>query len=387
MNETSVAGKAIVYSGDRRLTAGRIDCPLAHNGTRLIMPDAQNRLTALDALRGLAALGVVLFHYLPYYDRLYDHSFSSPGFLDFGRYGVHLFFMLSGFVIFMTLERTRTSGQFALARAFRLLPALWAGIALTYLMVHWLGPEDRMVSIDAALMNLTLLHEYLGYPHVDGAYWSLVIEATFYVWIALLFYGLGDWRRIRTILWAWVLVSYAGVIWWKAIPDALDFLLKDLLFVRYAPLFISGMLIYRAYRDRRLPALDISLLALSIGHCLVAYKAPFSIFVLACYGIFALAVAGYLNVLSRPSLLWLGSISYTLYLVHQNIGYGLIDLTYQAGLPGQLGVMLALAVAIALAAVLHYGIEKPALAYYRQWRANRATPATLPVSATERPQE
>lgn len=351
------------------------------------MHDARNRLTALDALRGLAALAVVLFHYLPYYHQLYGHSFSSPGILDFGRYGVHLFFMLSGFVIFMTLERTRTSGQFALARAFRLLPALWAGIALTYLTVHWLGPTDRTVSFEAALMNLTLMHEYLGYPHVDGAYWSLVIEATFYVWIALLFYGLGDWRRVRPALWLWVAISYAGVIWWKAIPDALDFLLKDLLFVRYAPLFISGMLIYRAYRDRRLPAIDIALLALSIGHCLVAYKAPFNIFVLACYGIFALAVAGYLNVLSRPSLLWLGSISYTLYLVHQNIGYGLINLAYQAGLPGQLGVILALAAAIALAAVLHYGIEKPALAYYRQWRANRATPATLPVSATERPQE
>ncbi|MFP3442504.1 hypothetical protein R0K18_32705, partial [Pantoea sp. SIMBA_133] len=81
-----------------------------------------------------------------------------------------------------------------------------------------------------------------------------------------------------------------------------------------------------AYHDRRLPAIDVVLLAVSIGHCLVAYKAPFNIFVLACYGIFALAVAGHLHVLSRPSLLWLGSISYTLYLVHQNIGYGLIDL-------------------------------------------------------------
>ncbi|KPQ29841.1 MAG: putative acyltransferase [Marinobacter excellens HL-55] len=349
--------------------------------------DARNRLTGLDALRGLAALGVVLFHYQPYYDRLYGHSFSSPGFLGFGRYGVHLFFMLSGFVIFMTLKRTRTSGQFALARAFRLLPALWAGIALSYLIVHWLRPADRTVSFEAALMTLTLMHEYLGFPHVDGAYWSLVIEATFYVWIALLFYGLGEWRRMRLALWLWVLVSYAGVIWWKAIPDALDFLLKDLLFVRYAPLFISGMLIYRAYRDRRLPAIDIALLALSIGHCLIAYKAPFNLFVLACYGTFALAVAGHLNMLSRPSLLWLGSISYTLYLVHQNIGYGLIDLTYQAGLPGQLGVVLALTVAIALAAVLHSGIEKPALAYYRQWRANRPTPTARTVIAAERPQE
>src|SRR5690554_8206291 len=135
------------------------------------------------------------------------------------------------------------------------------------------------------------------------------------------------------------------------------------------------MLIYRAYRDRRLPALDVALLALSIGHCLVAYKAPFNVFVLACYGIFALAVAGYLNVLSRPSLLWLGSISYTLYLVHQNIGYGLISAAYSAGLPGPLGVLIALAVAISLAAALHYGVEKPALRWFRERIKPRSAPA------------
>lgn len=53
----------------------------------------------------------MLFHYLPYYDKLFGHSFELPQLLTdtllFGRYGVHLFFILSGFVIFMTLERTR----------------------------------------------------------------------------------------------------------------------------------------------------------------------------------------------------------------------------------------------------------------------------------------
>jgi len=80
------------------------------------MPNGQDRLPALDALRGIAALGVVLFHYLPYYDKLYGHSFSTPDTLGFGRYGVHLFFILSGFVIFMTLERTRSASWFGLAR-------------------------------------------------------------------------------------------------------------------------------------------------------------------------------------------------------------------------------------------------------------------------------
>jgi len=351
------------------------------------MQNAQARLTALDSLRGIAALGVVLFHYLPYYDKLYGHTFTSPSLLEFGRYGVHLFFILSGFVIFMTLERTRSPGQFGLARAFRLLPALWAGIVLTWLTVQVMGPDDRVVSLGSALLNTTLLHEYLGHPHVDGAYWSLVIEATFYVWIALLFYGLGGWQRLRPMLWLWTFISYAAVIWWKAIPDSLEFLVKDLLFTRYAPLFISGMLIYRWYRHGRPGGADTALLALTIGHCLVAYKAPYNLFVLGCYGVFILAVASRLNVLTRPALLWLGSISYTLYLVHQNIGYGIISAAYKAGLPGPLGVLIALAVAISLAAALHHGVEKPALRWFRRRIKQRSAPAQplpgpAPVPAT-----
>lgn len=332
------------------------------------MAESSQRLAALDALRAIAALGVVLFHYLPYYDQLYGHTFSPPSVLDVGRYCVHLFFILSGFVIFMTLERTRTAGWFGLARAFRLMPALWAGIAITFLLVHTLGPEDRAVSFGSALLNVTLLHEYLEYPHVDGAYWSLVIEATFYCWIALLFYGLKAWERIRIALWIWVAISYAGVIWWKAIPDALDFLVKDLLFVKYAPLFVSGMLIYRWHQHGRPAAPDLLLLGLSIGHAVVAYKAPFNIFVLGCYGVFALAVAGYLNALANRPMLWLGSLSYALYLVHQNIGYGVITWGYNAGLPGWAGVCLALSLALTLAAAIHYTIEKPALAWFREMR-------------------
>lgn len=332
------------------------------------MAGSQQRLQALDALRGIAALAVVLFHYLPYYDQLYGHEFTPWYALEFGRYGVHLFFILSGFVIFMTLERTRSAGWFGMARAARLLPALWAGIAITWLSVQALGPDDRAVSLTSALLNTTLLHEYLGHAHVDGAYWSLVIEATFYVWIALLFYSLGNWSRLRPALWLWVLASYAGVIWWQLIPEAFSLLVTDLMFVRYAPLFIAGMLMYRWHRHGSLPLQDLALLALAVGHAVLAYQAPFNYFVLACYGVFALAVAGYLKVIATRPLLWLGSLSYALYLVHQNVGYGIIGWSYQAGLPGPVGVLLALAVAFSLAALIHYGIEKPALRGFRRFR-------------------
>ena len=66
------------------------------------------RFEELDVLRGLAAFSVVLFHYTVRYDQMFhverDHVFQ----LVYGYYGVKLFFMISGFVITLTLARTRT---------------------------------------------------------------------------------------------------------------------------------------------------------------------------------------------------------------------------------------------------------------------------------------
>ncbi len=184
-----------------------------------------------------------------------------------------------------------------------------------------------------------------------------MIEVTFYSWMALLLYSLRDWSRLRIALWAWVLMSYAGVIWWQQIPDGLEFLVKDLMFVKYAPLFIGGMLIFRIYRYGRPSVGDAVLLTLAVCHGLFAYKLPYSLFVLGCFTVFSLAVAGQLNWLANRPMLWLGSLSYSLYLVHQNIGYGVITWSYNAGLPGWLGVSFAVGTAFVLSSLIHYSIE------------------------------
>ena len=81
------------------------------------------RVLELDALRGLAALAVVFYHYTTRFDQLFGHTFPLPWSVSWGHYGVDLFFMLSGFVILMTLERTSDSWKFAWGRFSRLYPA------------------------------------------------------------------------------------------------------------------------------------------------------------------------------------------------------------------------------------------------------------------------
>src|SRR5262250_3203475 len=82
-----------------------------------LQPGPKSRLEELDVLRGLAALAVVVFHYSGHATRYFT---GFPFHFTVGLHGVELFFVISGFVIFMTLERTARLRDFAVSRFSRL---------------------------------------------------------------------------------------------------------------------------------------------------------------------------------------------------------------------------------------------------------------------------
>ena len=140
-----------------------------------------SRLVEIDALRGVAALAVVLFHYTARFDELFGHR--PPPAISFsgGHYGVNLFFIISGFVIFMTLEKTSKPMDFVVSRFSRLFPAYWTAIVLTFLLTHLLGLPGKLVDLATAFGNLVMIHGLLfRIPHVDGVYWTLEVELLFY---------------------------------------------------------------------------------------------------------------------------------------------------------------------------------------------------------------
>ena len=97
-------------------------------------PDA--RVRELDVLRGLAAAAVVLFHYTVRYGALYGYPAPPIVRVPTGFYGVEVFFCISGFVIFMTLDRTRRPMDFVVSRVSRLWPAYIVAIAVTFAVVR-----------------------------------------------------------------------------------------------------------------------------------------------------------------------------------------------------------------------------------------------------------
>ncbi|MDT7935254.1 MAG: acyltransferase [Sphingomonadaceae bacterium] len=317
-------------------------------------PGRRSRVVELDALRGLAALAVVLFHFSTRFQAVYGHSGPLGWSVPWGQYGVHLFFGISGFVIFMTLERTVRAMDFVVSRFSRLYPGYWAAILLTTAAVQLGGMHDLQISLSDLLVNVTMLQNYLNARPVDGVYWTLAVELSFYVCM----FGLWRVGLIRRI--EWVLIAWVGLKWaWAYLP--LSYTLGQLLVQDTVPLFAIGISAYRIWSGERrwLEAGPMAGLALLTSAALDPRPVFAAALVIAA--VFAAFAAGWLGVLRARPLAWLGSVSYALYLLHENIGWTVILRLEQAGAAPNVAVAAALALTGLLAWAVTRFIEQPAL--------------------------
>ncbi|MBL8513422.1 MAG: acyltransferase [Betaproteobacteria bacterium] len=324
--------------------------------------EPQLRFEGLDVLRGLAALYVMLSHYTSYSLR----KFGGTPFLvarETGEYAVWLFFMISGFVIFFSLERSRTWVDFAVSRATRLYPAYWATLCLVVVLEVWWF-RDHVFWPGAFLTNLTMFQEYLGFPNIDDIYWTLTIELAFYVWIALLFRA-GCLHQVETWCAVWLLLAWIVVAAERWTGFALPAWAARVLILPYMPLFIIGIMTYL----NRLHGFNARRVAI-IGACLATVWAVMGLnhFIAAAplAALAAFAVSPWGRILACAPLLWLGTISYSLYLVHHNLGYLLLSDLHRRGLGTAAALVFTIALAIVLAAAVTFLIERPVCAWLRE---------------------
>src|SRR5688500_3424160 len=148
------------------------------------MDGHMKRLELLDYGRFFAAIAVVLYHYT--FNGIRNGKITTltlePALVSVTKYGylgVEFFFMISGYVIFFS-ALNRTPSQFAVSRALRLFPAYWVGVLFTSCFAIAWGTGAMQVTWDQVLANLTMISPMLGYEYVDGVYWTLLYELTFY---------------------------------------------------------------------------------------------------------------------------------------------------------------------------------------------------------------
>jgi peptidoglycan/LPS O-acetylase OafA/YrhL len=344
------------------------------------------RISVLDGYRALAIFAVLAFHYTIRWAAPSDPAGHFPAGaifngvlpLEYGWLGVEFFFIISGFVILMTLERCRNLGDFAARRFARLWPPLIVAATLTTIVVFLIGPPDWHVGIFDYITSVSLISPAVtsGLFHdpnlqwVDGAYWSLWVEVRFYVLAALVYLAV---RRNFITLWLCVQAASVGAALLMHVQHQLTPVLDLIFFPSHMLYFTFGVCIYEIYSEgplRRLAlagavtAACIILGIAALGLDMYAGKNP----VVCVAANLAMFVLFFLFVIDHPlvgifkarAIVVLGQASYSLYLIHQNIGVSIMRKGVEWGVPYLVVLPLTIGLIVATALLLFHFVEMPA---------------------------
>lgn len=316
------------------------------------------KIIALDSLRGIAALMVCIFHFTN------DTTFlSSDTILHLigknGWSGVQLFFLISGFVIPYSLYKANYSYQNCIWSAKNFLLRRFVRIEIPYfisiLLVLFVGYLYSIspyykgtgfeIDFENVFLHLFYINSFFDKPFLSSVYWTLGIEFQFYILVLLIFPLLLK----RSIYFILILSSWYG----------LSFIFIDVyLIFGYMPYFGLGILLFRNYIkvENQNYFYLIAILLLSV--CLFESRVSFFVVLIA-----------FLIVHFKPNLsFWgsafLGSISYSLYLIHLPIGGRMVSLTAlftQNSYLKMIAVLLIMLICICTSYIYYLLVEKPSL--------------------------
>jgi len=357
------------------------------------------KLDGLEALRGVAALVVLLHHGFGFVELPQNFSVRLFwGFFIEGNLGVNIFFVLSGFVIAYSNQKDGRSFRevliYVLRRLTRIFPIYWLA-CLTMLPVYWKFAPAALGEISVSRMvHDLLLFPYGTIPMLRVA-WTLVFEMMFYI----LFVPMLVNRKAGSIMWlvisaGIVMLAVAGVEFanpWAAVISS-PFVLQ----------FVAGMVVChwtlryplsgRAARGLLWTGSILLFLAAVVERITDTDWVPWNLHYAACA---ALIVLGIVNLPPRKSavpgrtlriLQMLGRYSYSIYLFHIPVQQILMKLTL--GVTGQtpglfvvwLVTLLLIAGSLAAGILMGRFFEIPMLEWCKKFIARLKLPKPLPVA-------
>ena len=317
------------------------------------------RIGIIDGFRALSIISVLLYHFTNPWVTKYPHQDFFLHIFKYGYLGVNFFFMISGFVICYTLEHTTNLYSFYRNRFVRLFPAMFLCTLLIFIIIHFL--DDKRQFEDAhqlknILPGLTFTNPQLwtlitgtNYRWINGSFWSIWVEIQFYV-IASGLYFANRKRFYRNFFLVGVIIfifkyipiellnRYSGLLS-NGTNHALEVWRRDdeiFNITFFIPWFLCGAAFYRLYRGLKKNDMSFSILYLIISLlCLTKdtynfYTGKFIEMMVACsimvlLFLFMIYYDRYLAILKNAFLCRIGVISYSIYLIHEQIGVLLIN--------------------------------------------------------------
>ena len=308
-------------------------------------------------------MSVVFYHYFYHYslrEGYYPYSdlLGLEGLFAYGHWGVQLFFVISGYVISLTINRSDSIFEFGVRRFARLYPpfvicSLITWIVLTVLPLKLfpaslLSFVPSITMIDPVALNLMLPFVFTS---MDGAYWSIFVEIKFYLVLVVLHFNLKPFGTLVDRFLAFGVISFCSLLLLQyAGLDAVAKGIRWLFFVDGFPWFAFGLCLYSYFHDGNSASVvrlaiyalfQVILLSATDGlFASVVFSLAIPLLVYAAY-----KVTSVKRFLSNEKFAVVGRASYSLYLLHQFAGLTVIRwLATLTGAEGACSVLIALIV-------------------------------------------
>ncbi|PBQ33084.1 hypothetical protein CNR22_15285 [Sphingobacteriaceae bacterium] len=316
-------------------------------------PDG-NRIDVLDSFRFIAIFSVVLYHYYTrwgtnhYVRNLYPYE-GTEDFFSYGYLGVEFFFIISGFVIAYTLKNTTSFFDFWKKRFIRLFPAMLFCSFVTYFLFLIFDTEPilpnshelKNVGYSLTFLNPLVLDRILKFAniegnYVNGSYWSLWPEIQFYVLASAIyftnktkFFNRFTWICIIIYLLNRLMLDVKGQNFFNLphniyLEKSYDYWITHLFYFPTTLLwFLAGVLFYQIFSRTHT---WLTMLALCFTVSFLIVDAWYS---LRMQMLIVLMMASFLTFIYYPEklrflkskvLTSIGVASYSLYLIHENLG-------------------------------------------------------------------
>ncbi|MEI6264586.1 MAG: acyltransferase family protein [Sphingobacteriia bacterium] len=317
-----------------------------------------SRISILDGFRAMSILLVLLFHYFSRWAppknsvSLYPYN-NDYSYFGYGYLGVQLFFIISGFVIFFTLENTKNMSLFWKNRFIRLIPSMLIASVITFGIFAFfdpsnLFPESHSVNnlipsisfISPSLLNNIFNNSQQSFNYINGSYWSLWPEIQFYL-LASVIYFLNKAHFIRNFnIVIIVLIGFNQLVTFiqlsgnNFIELPTDFLIGYTKWIKngfnlitYLPFFSIGVLFYVLFQNNQKKIstsnyIVFTLMLLVLYIVLQGVTKTEKVFLLIMVAMFFcfVYIPNMLSFLEHQSLTKVGESSYFIYLIHENIG-------------------------------------------------------------------
>jgi len=294
-----------------------------------------NRIQYLDGFRGLAIILVITYHLftrwtiLPYGNKYADFIVFYTGWV-----GVPLFFMISGFVILMTLDKSSNFKEFILKRWVRLFPAMLIASIFSYLTSFYLTERPiGAAKIEDFIPGLIFIAPswlssifHIQTNVLEGGFWSLFVEVRFYFLFGSIYFIFGQNWAIKTIIVSFFLSFLSKVLntrFGSTFTETTNVFMNELGFIHFG-WFSVGILTYAYIKEKNIYKLYYAILmaCISILYSFMSHEKSIKVLI----ALVAISIIFFLPLYSQKiksffenkCLLFVGFISYPLYLIHEN---------------------------------------------------------------------